>query len=103
MQALAFVNLTTRTLNSTAGGSTLTLPELVQGDEIRLGLRFTEQIEGTTTEVQRTLHSLRASIGLVDARPTGGTFQLSVNGTAAGSPLSFEATATQVQTSLDAA
>lgn len=102
MQALAFVNLTTRTLNSTAGGSALTLPELVQGDEIRLGLRFTEQIEGATTEVQRTLHSLRASIGLVDARPTGGTFQLSVNGNAAGSPLSFDATAAQVQTALDA-
>lgn len=103
MQALAFVDLTNRRLNSTIGGSALTLPELVQGDEIRLGLRFTEQIEGTTTEVQRTLHSIRASIGLVDARPTGGTFQLSVNGTAAGSPLPFDATAAQVQTALDGA
>ena len=103
MQVLAFVDLTNRRLNSTAGGSTLTLPELVQGDEIRLGLRFTEQIEGTTTEVQRTLHSLRASIGLVDARPSGGTFQMSVNGTTAGSPLPFDATAAQVQTALDAA
>jgi hypothetical protein len=103
MQALAFVDLTNRKLNSTLGGSTLTLPDLVQGDEIRLGLRFTEQIEGTATEVTRTLHSLRASIGLVDARPTGGTFQLSVNGVAAGSPLPFDATAAQVQTALDLA
>ena len=103
MQALAFVNLTNRTLSSTIGGSGLAMPDLMQGDEIRLGLRFTEQIEGTDTEVQRTVQSLRASIGLVDARPTGGTFQLSVNGTAAGSPLSFDATAAQVQTALDAA
>jgi hypothetical protein len=103
MQVLAFVDLTNRRLNSTLGGSTLTLPELVQGDEIRIGLRFSEQIEGTATEVQRSLRSLRASIGLVDARPTGGTFQLSVNGVIAGSPLAFDATAAQVQAALDAA
>lgn len=103
MQALAFVNLTSQTLNSTNGDNALTLPDLVQGDEIRLGLRFTENIEGTSTEVQRAIHSLRASIGLVDARPTGGTFQLAVDGANAGSPLSFDATAAQVQTALDAA
>jgi hypothetical protein len=91
MQVLAFVDLTNRKLNSTLGGSTLTLPELVQGDEVRIGLRFSEQIEGTATEVSRTLNSLRASIGLVDARPTAGTFQLYVDGDAAGSPLSFDA------------
>lgn len=103
MQVLAFVDLTNRRLNSTLGGSTLTLPELVQGDEIRIGLRFSEQIEGTATEVTRTLNSLRASIGLVDARPTGGTFQLHVDGDPVGSPLAFDATAAQVQAALDAA
>jgi hypothetical protein len=103
MQVLAFADLTNRKLNSTLGGSTLTLPELVQGDEIRIGLRFSEQIEGTATEVTRTLNSLRASIGLVDARPTGGTFQLFVDGDSVGSPLAFDATAAQVQAALDAA
>jgi hypothetical protein len=101
MQVLAFVDLTNRKLNSTLGGSTLTLPELVQGDEVRIGLRFSEQIEGTATEVSRTLNSLRASIGLVDARPTAGTFQLYVDGDAAGSPLSFDATAAQVKAALE--
>jgi len=101
MQVLAFVDLTNRKLNSTLGGSTLTLPELVQGDEVRIGLRFSEQIEGTATEVSRTLNSLRASIGLVDARPTAGTFQLYVDGDAAGSPLAFDATAAQVKTALE--
>ncbi|MFN6045990.1 MAG: hypothetical protein ACK49I_11010 [Verrucomicrobiota bacterium] len=103
MQVLAFVDLTNRKLNSTLGGSTLTLPELVQGDEIRIGLRFAEQIEGTATEVTRTLNSLRASIGLVDTRPNGGTFQLSVDGDPVGSPLAFDATAAQVQAALDSA
>jgi hypothetical protein len=103
MQVLAFVDLTNRKLNSTLGGSTLTLPELVQGDEIRIGLRFSEQIEGTATEVTRTLNSLRASIGFVDARSTGGTFQLHVDGDPVGSPLAFDATAAQVQSALDAA
>ena len=103
MQALAFVDLTNRKLNSTLGGSTLTLPDLVQGDEIRLGLRFTEQIEGTATEVTRTINSLRASIGLVDARPTGGTFRLSVDGTPLATTLPYNATAAQVATALDPA
>ncbi|MBU6170597.1 MAG: hypothetical protein KGQ87_03770 [Verrucomicrobia bacterium] len=103
MQALAFVDLTNRRLNSTLGGSALTLPDLVQGDEIRIGLRFSQQVEGSTTEVTRTLNSLRASIGLVDARPTGGTFQLHVDGDPVGSPLAFDATAAQVQAALDAA
>jgi hypothetical protein len=103
MQALAFVDLTNRKLNSTLGGSTLTLPDLVQGDEIRLGLRFTEQIEGAATEVTRTINSLRASIGLVDARPTGGTFRLSVDGTPLATTLPYNATAAQVATALDPA
>jgi hypothetical protein len=88
MQVLAFVDLTNRKLNSNLGGSTLTLPDLVQGDEIRLGMRFSKQIEGTATEVLRNINSIRASIGFVDARPTAGTFQLYVDGDAAGSPLS---------------
>ena len=103
MQVLAFVDLTNRRLTSTLGGSALTLPELVQGDEIRMGLRFVEQVEGAATEVTRTINSLRASIGLVDARPTGGTFQLHVDGDAAGSPLPFNASADQVHAALDAA
>jgi nucleotide-binding universal stress UspA family protein len=101
MQVLAFVDLTNRKLNSNLGGSTLTLPDLVQGDEIRLGMRFSKQIEGTATEVLRNINSIRASIGFVDARPTAGTFQLYVDGDAAGSPLSFDATAAQVKSALE--
>ena len=103
MQALAFVDLTNLTLKTSAGSGEFTLPTLVQGDEVRIGLRFSEQIEGTSTEVTRTVNSLRASIGLVDARPTGGTFQLHVDGDPVGSPLAFDATAAQVQAALDAA
>jgi nucleotide-binding universal stress UspA family protein len=101
MQVLAFVDLTNRKLNSNLGGSTLTLPELVQGDEVRIGMRFSKQIEGTATEVLRNINSIRASIGFVDARPTSGTFQLYVDGDAAGSPLSFDATAAQVKSALE--
>jgi nucleotide-binding universal stress UspA family protein len=101
MQALAFVDLTNLTLKTSAGSGEFTLPTLVQGDEVRIGLRFSEQIEGTSTEVTRTVNSLRASIGLVDARPTAGTFQLYVDGDAAGSPLSFDATAAQVKAALE--
>lgn len=103
MQVTAFVDLTNRRLTSTLGGGSLTLPDFVQGDEIRMGLRFSEQKDGAATEVERNLHSLRASIGFVDARPTGGTFQLYVDGDPVGSPLAFDATAAQVQAALDTA
>ena len=76
MQALVFADITNRRLSSTIGGSALNLPALVQGDSVRLGLRLTETIEGATSEVRRDVMYARASLGFVDARPTGGFFVL---------------------------
>ena len=76
MQALVFADITNRRLSSTIGGSALNLPALVQGDSVRLGLRLTETIEGATSEVRREVVYARASLGYVDARPTGGFFVL---------------------------
>lgn len=105
MQALAYVDLTNSTLSGTINGGNLTIPDLVQGDEIRLGLRFTEQIDGATTEVTRTINSLRASIGLVDARPTGGTFRLNVaelSTYGVSTPaIAYNATAAEMQSALN--
>lgn len=74
MQATVYANLTTRRLTTTLGGSAISFPACVQGDKVRIGLRFAESLEGSPIEVQKTITHIRASIGFVDARPTSGFF-----------------------------
>lgn len=78
MQALLFADLTNRRLTTTLGGSPVSFPPFVQGDSVRLGLRFSENVEGGAEEVTKVVTSLRASIGFVDERPTGGSFVLGI-------------------------
>lgn len=97
MQATAFVNLSTHKLSSSASGGTLTLPELVQGDEIKISLRFLQVVGGANIEVERRVNSIQSSIGFVDARPLGGKFGLSVDGQALPLELTHAATAEEVK------
>ena len=46
MQATVYANLTTRRLTTTLGGSAVSFPAFVQGDNVRIGLRFAESLEG---------------------------------------------------------
>ncbi len=52
MQATVYANLTTRRLTTTLGGSAISFPAFVQGDKVRIGLRFAESLEGSPIEVQ---------------------------------------------------
>jgi hypothetical protein len=101
MQATVYANLTTRRLTTTLGGSAISFPAFVQGDKVRIGLRFAESIEGSPIEVQKIVTHIRASIGFVDARPTTGFFVLRVDGQNTA-PISHDATAGTVQTALSA-
>ena len=101
IQATVYANLTTRRLTTTLGGSAVSFPAFVQGDKVRIGLRFTESIEGSPIEVQKSVTHIRASIGFVDARPTSGSFVLNVDGNLTG-PISHDATAGTVQSDLAA-
>jgi hypothetical protein len=49
MQATVYANLTTRRLTTTLGGSAVSFPAFVQGDKVRIGLRFAESIEGSAS------------------------------------------------------
>lgn len=108
MQSLLFADLTNRKLTNTLGGSAVSFPAFVQGDKARIGLRFAESVEGSATEVVKTVTSLRASLGFVDARPTAGSFILRtgadpyVQGTNQTVPISHDATAATVQSALSA-
>jgi len=101
MQATVYANLTTRRLTTTLGGSAISFPAFVQGDKVRIGLRFAESLEGSPIEVQKTLTHIRASIGFVDVRPTSGFFLLYVDGQETA-PISHDATAGAVQNALAA-
>ena len=47
MQATVYANLTTRRLTTTLGGSAISFPAFVQGDKVRIGMRFAESLEGS--------------------------------------------------------
>jgi hypothetical protein len=101
MQATVYANLTTRRLTTTLGGSAISFPAFVQGDKVRIGLRFAESVEGSPIEVQKIVTHIRASIGFVDVRPTTGFFVLRVDGQNTAS-IPHDATAGAVQTALAA-
>ena len=101
MQATVYANLTTRRLTTTLGGSAISFPAFVQGDMLRIGLRFAELVEGIPIEIQKIVTHIRASIGFVDARPTSGSFILNVNGQDTA-PISHDATAGTLQFALSA-
>jgi hypothetical protein len=101
MQATVYANLTTRRLTTTLGGSAISFPAFVQGDKVRIGLRFAESLEGSPIEIQKIVTHIRASIGFVDARPTSGFFVLTVDGQETA-PIPHDATAGAVQSALAA-
>lgn len=105
MQSTLYADLTTHTLSERLGGGAFTFPPFVQGDAATIALRFTEKREGVTREVSRTINALRAGIGLVDARPTGGSFTLTFTVSAVASTtdtLPFNASAGAVQAAVRA-
>lgn len=107
MQAIVYANLSTHKLTTSAGTSAYTLPALVQGDTVRMGLRFTEIIEGGTVEISKNVVSLKATIGFADTPPTGGKFILQ-RGTAPFTnanqtiPLAYDSPSTKIDLALTA-
>lgn len=74
MQLLTYFNISTGKLSLTETGSTITLPQFVQGDSVVMGLRLTEQVDGASFETQRVVTNIKASLGFIDQRPTSGFF-----------------------------
>src|SRR6267154_6695470 len=69
MNQLVLINLTTRSTDWTP-------PVLTFGESLTLALRFQKNVDGALVEPVLSFDSIQASIGLVDARPGGGTFAL---------------------------
>jgi hypothetical protein len=110
VQALLYAELTKKTLSDALTGGAFSWPVLIQGDTLTLGFRWTQRQNGQPVEVQRTLTSLRASIGPRDARPMRGQTRIQIGnpattpteGTNLTTPLGYNVSAADLQTALNA-
>ncbi len=84
---LIYGDLSTRRLTDSSGAPA-TLPSLVQGDLATFSLRLLDRVEtGSPIQVQRTVRSLRASIGNVSTPPQSGRFSLRIGQNGPATPL----------------
>lgn len=105
MSTILTNNLSTKTVSE--GGGAWAPPTYVFGEEITLGLRLLENVNGAEVEPPLNVTGLRASIGRKNARPLSGTWKLQLgagdqtaeNTTAA---LPYEASALQVKNAIAA-
>jgi hypothetical protein len=103
VQALLYTNLTTRKLSESPGGADFDWPELIEGDTLRLALRFTETLDEEDVEIEPDVRLVRASLGRIDARPTGGRWAIQIGtdspeeGVNTTALLEFDASTAQVQ------
>lgn len=82
MRQLLYVDLSSRSLASTATGSAFTFPKIIAGQDLTLGFRFLETIDGVRAETDLPIAVLRASFGAIDRRPDTGTLRLKIGGDA---------------------
>lgn len=85
MKLLIYANLSTRKPESTLTGASLNWPDFTAGDKVRIGVRFLEMIENSRVERMLPIKSARLSLGLVDSRPTSGTWRIQI-GAGASTP-----------------
>lgn len=108
VQSLLFANLSTLELTETLDGGAVALPPVVAGSDITIKLRLASKVSGTAVESTRTMDSLKASLGLADARPLSGTFKLHIGDSApvpgenVTAALAYNATAEQVAEAINA-
>lgn len=106
MEAFAYYDLTTkRAYSSPQGGQPVNLPTLVAGESLRFHTWYRENRGGTVAEATPNIRAMKAVLGVVDQRPTSGTFKLDVDGetTAAITYSSTDATfASNIKTALEA-
>jgi hypothetical protein len=78
VRALLYTHLTSKLLSPSLGGDAFTFEPIIQGEDITLAFRFADEIQGNSLEVSRVVRNWKASIGRVDARPTGGHTKLKI-------------------------
>jgi hypothetical protein len=85
MKLNIFCNVSTRKAEASSSGQSLTFPEFTAGDRIKMGVRFTEVVDGARAERSLHVRAARLTLGIVDAAPTSGQWQMKVGGGASTS------------------
>lgn len=97
MKQLLTINLTTRTADWTP-------PTFTFGESLTLAIRFQKSVNGNLVEPNLSITGAKASVGLVDARPGGGTFKLQFDAdpTRTTAELTHDCTAAQLAAAINA-
>jgi hypothetical protein len=95
MATYLYGNLSTRTASYTIDPGDITLPKIVQGDNLTLSIRLTETNDNITSITSPAISSARLVYGPVDAAPTAGSFKVLVN-SVTSSVITYGSTAASV-------
>jgi len=95
MATYLYGNLSTRTASYTIDPGDITLPKIVQGDNLTLSIRLTETNDNITSITSPAISSARLVYGPVDAAPTAGSFKVLVN-SVTSSAITYGSTAASV-------
>jgi hypothetical protein len=101
MDTLLYANLDRGLVSATASVTPFTWPGLVQGDDVRVQLRFTRTLAAGTIEVRPEVEGVKLSIGKVDARPVAGTWKLRLGPEGVTGELDFDAAAGDIEAALN--
>lgn len=104
---IIYANLATKRASGSPSGESLTLGPWVYGETKVLGVRTLQLDRGRLREVYLHVRSAKASLGLIDARPTAGTTRLQVGAGASTSgntipALPYNLTAAALQRAINA-
>lgn len=107
MERVIYLDLGTKEATDSLGGSAVQWPTLTYGEQITLGVRFAQTIDGTPFEVSKGVSQIKASIGNIDHRPESGKFKVYMKlgtGTATSdsADIDFDATASEFATAINA-
>lgn len=110
MDGTYYASLSRQTLSEKLSGSRFTWPQLIAGDTVAATLRFSKRSEGAEILKNITVRDLYATVSRIDQRPKSGTFKIkvgpvaneSVQGTNLTAALSWDSTAADWQTALNA-
>lgn len=102
MQARLYANLSTKQLSPKLTQGTWTPPKQRAGDVLVFRLLLSELIDGSAELATRTVSSVKASLGRLDARPVSGAYTLTLDGIGTTAEISYAATAAQIKAAIDA-
>ena len=101
MDLIGYCDLGTKGFFNSLDGDTISIGGLAAGETIRVKMKFRETRQGVPIEVIPTINGITASLGVVDTRPTSGTWVLDVNGEDT-SALDFDVSADDLKTAIEA-